>query len=61
MISGAVLLLPGLCAGLFMLAALGEHGHLTHGPEIVALCLGFFAVAGVGVLLIVLAARRLQM
>ena len=58
-VAGAVLLLPGICAGYFMLSSLSSPGGLS-GSGLQGLWAACFAVAALGVALVVWAGRRLS-
>jgi hypothetical protein len=55
---GGVMLLPGICAGFFMLASLRSPGGFF-GSDPLGLWFTCLAVSSVGLLLVVWAARRL--
>jgi hypothetical protein len=57
-IIGGILLLPGICAGFFMLTSLRSPGSLA-SSELLGLWITCFAVSAGGLLLVVWAARRL--
>jgi hypothetical protein len=59
LIAGIILVLPGLCSGYFALLAIGSPRD-PYLSALTVLWLICFAVASVGVLLIVWAVRRLQ-
>jgi hypothetical protein len=60
LVAGLILLLPGLCAGIFVVAsAIGSPG-LAGQPAIILLWFACFAITAGGIVLIERAVRRLR-